>query len=43
MLPFPWLPVEAAISIFNFTFLIKTRFLEKELMKTNDIDIIAGS
>jgi hypothetical protein len=39
---FPWLPVEAAISIFNVSFFfVKTRSSGKELMKTNDIGINA--
>jgi hypothetical protein len=38
---FPCLLVEAALSIFNFSFKKETQFSEEELMKTKEISINA--
>jgi hypothetical protein len=35
----PWPPPEAALSIFNFSFFVKTVFFEKELIKADEIAI----
>jgi hypothetical protein len=40
---FPWLPIEAALSIFNVSFFVKINsFFEKDLMKTKETVISAA-
>jgi hypothetical protein len=33
---FPWLPIKAALPLFNFQFFVTKQFFEKELMKTKE-------
>jgi hypothetical protein len=40
---FPCPPLEAALSIFNFSFFVKKYSFEKELIETNELVINAGS
>jgi hypothetical protein len=40
---FPWPPPEAALLVFNVSFLIKKTVFEKEVIKTKEIAINADS
>jgi hypothetical protein len=40
---FPWPPLEAALSIFNFSFFVKKQFFENKLIKAKEVAMNAVS